>query len=320
MRTGPEAIDMNRCPITYEPISANENYSITGLSLLSPHLEFLKPFPYNVDEQLRLASELASKISIQGVQPKLSVKLDVKSGLFVVVERGGRFIIKPQNPMFPNLPENEDLTMKMAASAGIEVPVHGLARGKDNNLFYFIKRFDRLSNNEKLALEDFAQLAGMSRDTKYSYSLERVISLLDTYMTFPIIEKVKLFRLILFNFLVGNEDAHLKNYSLIVRKGKQELSPCYDLLNSTLALGKGSFEESALPLAGKKRNFTKNDFFRYLAGERLDLTRKVISSIAEEMEQSLTEWELLIKASFLSREKQEAYWEIVQERANRLFG
>jgi serine/threonine-protein kinase HipA len=311
---------MKRCPISYEPINPNEKYSKTGLSLLSRNLVGLKPFPYTVGEQLQLASVLASKISIQGVQPKLSVKLDVKNGVFVVVERGGRFIIKPQNPMFPNLPENEDLTMKLASSAGIEIPVHGLAWGKDDRLLYFIKRFDRMSNGQKIALEDFAQLAGLSRDTKYSYSVERIVGLIDSYMTFPVLEKVKLFRLVLFNFLAGNEDAHLKNYSIIVRDGKRELSPGYDLVNSTLALGEGASEESALPLAGKKKNLTKNDFFRYLGRERLELTGKIIASITEKLEQSIPEWESLIHAAFLPAKQQEAYWEIVTTRARRLFG
>jgi serine/threonine-protein kinase HipA len=311
---------MNRCPITCEPIGDDAVYSRSGLSLLSRNLEVLKPFPYSVDEQLKLASEMAAKISIQGVQPKLSVKLDVKDGVFVVVESGGRFIIKPQNPMFSNLPENEALTMKLAASAGLDIPVHGLAWGKDGRLFYFIKRFDRMPSGQKIALEDFAQLAGMSRDTKYSYSVEKLIGLIDTYMTFPVLEKAKFFRLVLFNFLAGNEDAHLKNYSVIVRDGKRELSPCYDLLNSTLALGNGASEESALPLSGKKKNFTKNDFFRYLGRKRLELTDKVIDSITDELEQSMGTWKSLIHASFLPEAKQETYWELARNRAGRLFG
>lgn len=311
---------MNRCPITYEPIGKDATYSRNGLVLLSRNIEDLKPFPYSVDEQLQLASELASKISIQGVQPKLSVTIDIKNGSFIVVERGGRYIIKPQNPMFQHLPENEDLTMKLAASSGIEIPVHGLAWGKDATLFYFIKRFDRTDKGRKIALEDFAQLAGLSRDTKYSYSVEKIVGLIDSYMTFPVLEKAKFFRLILFNFLIGNEDAHLKNYSVIVRKDKQELSPGYDLVNSTLALGDRASEESALPLAGKKKNFTKNDFFRYLGRERLELTNKAVASVTEELEQSIPKWETLIHAGFLPANKKELYWKLVKERAGRLFG
>lgn len=310
---------MLRCPITYEEIEGGARYSKDGLSSLSRNLTDLLPLPYTVEEQLRLASELAAKISIQGVQPKLSVKLQVEQNSFIVVEKGGQYILKPQNPIFSNLPENEDLTMKLAASAGLEVPLHGLAWAKDENLFYFIKRFDRHKNGEKIAVEDFAQLAGLSRDTKYSYSVEKVIALINTYMTFPVIEKVKFFHLFLFNFLSGNEDAHLKNYSVILRDEKRQLSPCYDLLNTTLAMAGGVAEESALPLSGKKRNIGKNEIFRYLARERLQLTEKVISSVAEKMEGCLSSWERTIEKSFLPPEQKEMYWKIVSERAKRVF-
>lgn len=311
---------MNRCPITYEEIEDSRSYSKKGLSLLSRSLEDLLPFPYSLDEQLQLASELAAKISIQGVQPKLSARLEVKPKSFVVVEKKGQYILKPQNPMFSHLPENEDLTMKLAALAGLEVPFHGLARAKDDMFFYFIRRFDRRGRGEKIAVEDFAQLAGLSRDTKYSYSLERLITLIDTYMTFPAIEKAKFFRLVLFNFLTGNEDAHLKNYSIIFRKDTYQFSPYYDLLNSTLALGRGAAEESALPLKGKKSNLTGKDFLRYLARERLQLTEKVRDSITEELKESIPGWYGMIEKSFLPHEKKEKYRNIVAERAGRLFG
>ncbi len=311
---------MNRCPITYEKIDNGARYSKGGLTKLSRKLDDLLPFPYNADEQLRLAAELAEKISIQGVQPKLSVRLNVKEKSFSVMEKNGQYILKPQNPMFQNLPENEDLTMKLAASAGLEVPVHGLARAKDESLFYFIKRFDRRGNGEKRSVEDFAQLAGLSRDTKYSYSMEKIIALIDTHMTFPAIERAKFFRLVLFNFLTGNEDAHLKNYSIITLNDKHQLSPCYDLLNSTLALGNRVSEESALPIAGKKRDLNKNDFIRYLSRERLRLSEKTIASVIDELKKALPLWQSIIEKSFLPREKKESYRSIVAGRAGRLFG
>lgn len=108
--------------------------------------------------------------------------------------------------------------------------------------------------------------------------------------------------------------------TVIVRGNKRELSPCYDLLNSTLALGGRAFEESALPLSGKKKNFTKNDFFRYLGRERLELTEKVIDTIGDELEKSMPEWKRLIGASFLPATKQDMYLELIGERAGRLFG
>lgn len=311
---------MNRCPITYEEIGDNRGYSKKGLSLLSRNLEDLLPFPYSVDEQLQLASELAAKISIQGVQPKLSARLEVKRRSFVVVEKMGQYILKPQNPMFPHLPENEDLTMKLAGIAGLDVPFHGLVRAKDGSFLYFIRRFDRRGRGDKIAVEDFAQLAGLSRETKYSYSLEKVITLIDKYMTFPVIEKAKFFRLVLFNFLTGNEDAHLKNYSVIFLKDTCQFSPCYDLLNSTLAMGGTAAEESALPLAGKKSGFTGDDFLRYLARERLQLTAKITASITEELEAAIPAWAVMIEKSFLPPEKKERYRSLVAERVGRLFG
>jgi len=315
---------MNRCPITYEEIEADRSYSNRGLSLLFRSLEDILPFPYSLEEQLQLASELATKISIQGVQPKLSARLDPKQRSFVAVEKNGQYILKPQNPLFSHLPENEDLTMKLASLAGLEVPFHGLARAKDDSLFYFIRRFDRhfdgRGRSEKIAVEDFAQLAGLSRDTKYSYSIEKIITLIDRYMTFPAVEKARFFRLVLFNFLTGNEDAHLKNYSVIFQNDTYRFSPCYDLLNSTLALGGEAAEESALPLKGKKSRFTGKDFLGYLARDRLELTAKVTNSISEELEAAVSPWKKVIEKSFLPFNRKEQYRNIVMERAGRLFG
>ena len=198
-----------------------------------------------------------NKMSVQGVQPKLSAVLRASDETFEIVDSGGLYIIKPQNPAFPELPENEDLTMRMAAVAGIDVPLHGLLRCKDGGLSYFVKRFDRIGRKGKVAVEDFAQLSGNSRDTKYNFSVEKLISVLD-YCTFPKVERVKFLKRCLFNWITGNEDMHLKNYSLITRNSKVGLAPAYDFLNFTVVyrfMGKkwSEIEESALPLAGKKR-------------------------------------------------------------------
>jgi serine/threonine-protein kinase HipA len=123
----------------------------------------------------------------------------------------------------------------MATLIGLEVPVHGLVYSKDSSMTYFIKRFDRLGKTKKLAVEDFAQLSGGDRHTKYNISMEKVIAITNELCTFPKIELLKLFKLTLFNFLIGNEDMHLKNFSLITRGNNITLSPSYDLLNSTIA-------------------------------------------------------------------------------------
>ncbi|MCX6138433.1 MAG: HipA domain-containing protein [Ignavibacteriales bacterium] len=227
---------MSRCPITYQEIAGTKKYSPDGMRMLSGVLTDLLPFPYTAEEQRREAMIRAQKMSIQGVQPKVSAVLDAKAMIFRVVDRGGRFILKPQSHLYNHLPENEDVTMKCARIAGIDVPDHGLMYSADNSLTYWIRRFDRIGRREKVGVEDFAQLSGMMRDTKYNSSMEKVAAIIERYCTFPVIEKAKLFRLTVFNFLVGNEDMHLKNYSLISHDGLVRLTPAYDLINTTIVL------------------------------------------------------------------------------------
>lgn len=308
---------MKRCPITYHEIRENERYSKEGLKLLSPRLIDLKDIPYSASEQRQQAAARAAKMSIQGVQPKLSVKLSIKSESFEMVTTGGTYILKPPRVNYPSLPENEDLTMRLAGATGIDVPLHGLCYAKGGTLTYFIRRFDRYGRGKKRMQEDFAQLTGKSRDTKYEASVEQLIPVLEEHCTFPLIEKIKLFRRILFSFLVGNEDMHLKNYSLIVRENKVELSPVYDLVNSTLAM-KGAEDESALPLKGKKKNLTRNDFIKYLGSEQLSLREQVIAQELDRFTKVFPEWEKLIESSFLPDEMQQEYLALVGERRTKL--
>jgi len=163
---------MNRCPITYEAVS-DEKYSQRGLRLLSPVLKKLHDFSHSSKEQLELALKYASKLSIQGVQPKLSVRFKISKGegTFEVTEKDGEFIFKPPHHTFEELPQNEDLTMHLATLAGIRVPLHGMIYNIDGSMTYFIKRFDRLARGHKLAVEDFSQLMGFTRETKYDSSI-----------------------------------------------------------------------------------------------------------------------------------------------------
>jgi len=296
---------MNFCPITYAPCGDNL-YSEAGLRLLSPDLKVLKELEYTAEEQRREAYNRASKMSIQGVQPKLSAKLSIKDGKFDIVDTGGKYILKPQHHLYPEMPENEDLTMRLASEIGLDVPLHGLIWSKDRTLTYFIKRFDRKGQNDKVPIEDFAQLAGMSRDTKYDYSMEKVVTVIDDFCTFPSIEKVTLFKLTLFNYLVGNEDMHLKNFSIITEDGKVTLSPCYDLVNSTIEYKKED-EEIALPLKGKKKHLTRNILVNYFGMERCELTTKSVDKVLEVISLGVPKWKEMIDISFLSKEMKEKY-------------
>ena len=304
----------NRCPITYEPCGT-EKYSLAGLKLLSTSLKNLKDFPYTPKEQVQMAARLGSKMSIQGVQPKLSVILNVKEEVFEVVENGGRFIVKPPHDLYNEVPQNEDLTMRLAALVGIQVPLHGMVYNIDGSLSYFIRRFDRVGN-QKVATEDFSQLLEFSRDTKYESSMEQVAFVIEKHCTFPVIEKLKLFRLVIFNYLVGNEDMHLKNFSLIRLQNKVELSPAYDLLNTSIIMPVK--EEIALPLKGKKSKLNRKIFVDYFGKDRLGLSEESLSTELLKFENILSSWMDFIQNSFLSEKMREQYVRLIESRWNNL--
>ncbi len=306
---------MNRCPITYELCDGGQKYTQKGLKLLSRTLNNLNDFPYTPKEQIQLAAQFAAKLSIQGVQPKLSVKLNVKKEEFEIVEKGGRFILKPPHQTYDEVPQNEDLTMRLAKIVGIEVPFHGMLYNIDGSLSYFIKRFDR-SGNQKIAVEDFSQLLEYTRDTKYESSMEKVVSVIEKHCTFPVIEKMKLFRLVIFNFLTGNEDMHLKNFTMIRREDKVELSPVYDLLNTTILLN--SKEEIALPIRGKKSKLARRDLVDYFGLERLGLSEQILKNEFLKFSEALDQWKQLLTHSFLSEKMRSRYAELINIRWHRL--
>jgi serine/threonine-protein kinase HipA len=306
---------MNRCPITYEECGASK-YSQRGLKRLARNLDTLKNLPYSAEEQIKEAAARADKMSIQGVQPKLSAILSPKKESFEVVDMGGRYILKPQLPAYSEVPENEALTMSLAAAIGLDVPVHGLVYSKDGSMTYFVRRFDRFGRGKKVPVEDFAQLSGRDRETKYNSSMEQVDRIIETFCTFPMVEKAKFFRLTLFNFLAGNEDSHLKNYSLIRRDPKVELAPVYDLVNTSIILA--TKEEIALPVNGKKRKLIPEDLIEYFGRQRLGMTEKIISQTISEFQDINSTWMRLVEVSFLSPEMKQEYARLLNSRFKRL--
>ena len=281
-------------------------------------MEYLQDFPYSAEEQRQESVIRVAKMSIQGIQPKISVRLNVVKASFEIVDKDGRYIIKPQHDIYPQLPENEDLSMRLAGIVGITVPPHGLIYCKDGSFSYIIKRFDREGKSGKVAVEDFAQLAEMYRETKYNFSMEKLVSILD-FCTFPAVERVRLFRRCIFNYLIGNEDMHLKNFSLITRDNKVELSPAYDFLSTTaafLSIGKKieDIEEVALPLNGKKRNLSRKMWIDYFGFGRLGLNSVVIKKELTRFSNSFDQWYDTIRNSFLSSEIKAIYISIIEKR------
>lgn len=305
---------MSFCPITLEPLPDGRKYSEAGLKRLHPRLTHFEVLQYSNDEQLRQARLRSDKMSIQGVQPKLSAVLKVTKGSFEFVNRGGRYILKPNPPHYEEVPANEALTMTMAATVGIEVPPHGLLSAVDESWVYFVKRYDREGRSGKVHVEDFAQLSSLTRETKYNSSLEKVAQLIDQYCTFPAIERVKLATRLLFCFLTGNEDMHLKNFSLWIRDGVVSLSPAYDLLNTTLVL-ENAREESALPLQGKQKNLTRKLWLDYFFAGRLQLDSRQIGQILDVFQSAQSVLKSYIQNSHLSSERKAAYLQIFEKRS-----
>lgn len=281
--------------------------------MISPRLGHLNDLPYTATELRQEAVNRAKKLSIQGVQPKLSATVSVVNQEFKIVDQFGTYIIKPQNDLFPQLPENEDLTMRMAKVFGLDVPFHGMVYAKDGSLSYFVKRFDRHGKGKKYATEDFAQLTGNTRDTKYRFTMEKLVPVIDEFCSFPAIEKADFFKRIIFCYVTGNEDMHLKNFSLITKSGKTTLTPTYDLLNSSIAI-KNPEEEIALTLKRKKSNLKASDFTDYYAKERLQLNEKTITMILEQMQEAIPKWKELIEISFLSENMKEKYFNLLETR------
>jgi len=156
-------------------------------------------------------------------------------------------------------------------------------------------------------------LAGLSRDTKYDYSMEKIVKLIEDFCTFPAIEKIKLFKLIIFNYLIGNEDSHLKNFSIITYDNQTRLSPCYDLVNSSIIL-KVQDEEIALPLKGSKKHLTRNDLVNYFGIERCAITEKSVEKVLETITLAIPKWKTLIDVSFLSEDMKVKYLDLLDGR------
>ncbi len=306
---------INRCLLTYEELEAGESYTLAGLKKINVRLTNLKPFPYDRQEQTREVQRHAGKISIQGIQPKLSAKLSVKNESFELVDKDGEYIIKPQVNDYPELPQNEDLTMHLAQIVGLNVPWHGLIKAKDGSLLYVIKRFDRLPKKKKLPQEDFAQLLGATRSTKYHSNMEKVCEIVEAFCSFPALELENVFKLTLFSFLIGNEDLHLKNFSVqTTLKGIVKLTPAYDLMNTTIALVEPQ-EELALELNGKKHGITRKDLIDYFAPEHCYVKKEHAIKILDSYLKQIPTFESWVQKSFLSKEMKEKYMKLILDRA-----
>ncbi len=261
-----------------------------------------------------------SQTTVTGVQQKLSLDIAPKQKQqptrFTIVGLWGRFILKPQSDRFEQLPEVEDLTMHLAEIAKIRVVPHALIPFADGQLGYITRRIDRTSQGEKIAMEDLCQLSELMTENKYKGSYEQVAKHIRKYAHLPNLDVVNYWEVVLFSWLTGNADMHLKNFSLYApQEGIYQLTPAYDLLSTALVMPEDT-EELALTLCGKKRKITRENFVEAMTQSGLSMP--VIEKMFARFRKLLPAWEECIEQSFLSPELQARYKEIIQERLSRL--
>jgi serine/threonine-protein kinase HipA len=273
--------------------------------------------PYTREHLSELAEQvIRSQTTITGVQPKLSLDLDDKMkntrGRFTIVGLLGKYILKPQTDLYPQLPENEDLTMHLAKIAGIPVVPHSLIRFTDGELCYITKRIDRDINGNKLPMEDFCQLSERLTEYKYKGSYEQIAKLILRFSHAPKLDLANFWQQVLFCWLTGNADMHLKNFSLYNPVNEQYiLTPAYDMLSTVLAIPEDN-EELALTLNGKKRKLKRNDFEKAFIQAGLDT--KVADKIFLRFEKSISSWLSAIETSFLNNDLKEKYRQLILDR------
>ena len=273
---------------------------------------------YKHEDLDRLAEQvIRSQTSLTGVQPKLSLNLSKHDGCcrLTIVGLWGDYIFKHQTDSYEQLPENEDLTMHLAEAAKISVVPHSLIRLADGKLGYITKRIDRTKNGEKIDMEDMCQLTLHPTEYKYKGSHEQIAKTILQYSNTPKLDLTDYMQLLLFCFVTGNNDMHLKNFSLYRPTEGYQLTPAYDLLNVAIANPKDK-DELALTLSGKKTRLRMSDFLN--ASKAMGLEENVVQRLIAGLHKALPKWQQLIKVSFLSEEQKQAYEELIVSRLDRL--
>ena len=313
----------NRCLYCYQLIEETSNLS----SLISFHTSCSKKFfgattPPIIDFEESQLADLAEKIiqgqkTVTGVQPKLSLGLTSNINQpkrLTIVGLLGAYILKPQTEEYEFLPENEDLTMHLATLSKLQTVPHTLIKLTSGNKAYLTKRIDR-KNGLKVHMEDMCQLTERLTEQKYQGSYEQIANVIKKYSINPMLDLINFYELVLFCFLTGNNDMHLKNFSLINEGFGYTLCPAYDLVATQLILEDDN-EDLALHLNGKKKKIKKNDFI--IAMKAAGIEQKVIDNIFIKFNKLIQNWFNFIEVSFLSEELKMKYIELIKMKVTQI--
>jgi len=276
--------------------------------------------PYSLGQMSELAKNVVERsVSVPGVQAKLALSLIKEAQrknnrLTVIGALGGNYLFKPPNNDYPEMPQNEHVTMRLAEAMGLKVVPSSLIKLQSGELSYITKRVDRTPEGGKIHMLDMFQLT--EAYDKYKSSMEKIGKAISMYSDNTLLDLLYFFELTIFSFLTGNNDMHLKNFSLINTSFGWILSPAYDLLNVSILNPKDK-EELALPIDGKKNKLKRRHF--ELFGSSLGLNSKQITGALNRYQANLPIVESIINQSFLSSEMKSKYLELYHERHAILF-
>ena len=306
---------MQRCLYCYQPLEQGQTDFHPQCSKKLFGTTTPPELPYTKDDIESLALQVVrSQVTVTGVQPKLSVDLEKEANgkkRFTIVGLWGKYILKPQTELYVNLPENEDLTMHLATMVNIKTVPHSLIRFKDGSLAYITKRIDRDKKKGKIPMEDMCQLTEKLTEQKYKGSHEQIAKIIMLHSAYPVLDLLTYFEVLLFCYLTGNADMHLKNFSLYKPANEYILAPAYDLLSTKLVLPDDK-DELALTLNARKRNLKKSDFNNLLNTYKID--EKVIENIYEKYRKIVPQWLNFIDTSLLPQQMKEEYKSIILKR------
>jgi serine/threonine-protein kinase HipA len=312
-----------KCLYCYSPMQSDEegNYHTACCKKFFGQA-YVPTLDYNKEALKELAEQfLKTNMAVTGVQPKVSLswyrkqdKNRVKK--LTIVGLYGDYILKPPSDYYQCLPELEDCTMHMAKVCGLQAVPHTLFYLKDNTLCYLTKRVDR-SRGGMYHMEDMCQLTERLTEDKYKGSHEQVAKALLKYSSTPLLDVTNFYEYVLFSFLTGNADMHLKNFLLLetAEKGKYTLAPAYDML-STALVNKKDKEELALTLNGKKSNLNYADFLA--AYETNHLTKKLLDKTLENFYYCSLEMKEVVDKSFLPNEMKDEFVALLDSRMKQL--
>lgn len=307
-----------KCLICYKPLDNSEiNYHKKCLKK-EFDLNRIPLIDINEKELKKHAKELIeANIAITGVQPKLSLWLEKskQNNRFTIVDNKSNFIIKPQSEIYKSLPENEDLCMHLASELGIKTAKHSLIKLSSGNLAYITQRFDR-EKDKKLSSEDLCQLSEILTEHKYRGSYEKTGKIISKYSSQSGFDALNYFELVLFSFVIGNADMHLKNFSMLeYEDGRFALSPSYDLLSTFLVIDNED-EQMSLTINGKKNRIKLKDFD--ILANNLSINEKQKQNIYQKFLKQETNIKWWIKNSFLPEKHKEKLQNLINLRMKML--